>query len=88
MISDNARFHHALLHKPWREMVAPRFALDCLPPCSPELNPIERVWKLTRRSCLHSRYFGQLSELIADVEAQFNRWRRGNDTLWSLCAKT
>src|SRR5438034_3701942 len=26
-----------------------RFALDFLPPYSPELNPIERVWKLTRR---------------------------------------
>lgn len=87
VISDNAKFHHALLHKPWREKVAPRFALDYLPPYSPELNPIERVWKLTRRSCLHNRYFGQLSELIEDVETQFNQWRRGNDTLSRLCAK-
>lgn len=87
VISDNAKFHHALLHKPWREKVAQRFALDYLPPYSPELNPIERVWKLTRRSCLHNRYFGQLSELIADVEAQFDQWRRGNDTLWRLRAR-
>jgi hypothetical protein len=51
------------------------------------LNPIERVWKLTRRSCLHNRYFGQLSELIEDVENQFNQWHKGNATLKRLCAK-
>ena len=62
-------------------------ALDFLPPYSPELNPIERVWKLTRRSCLHNRYFGQLSELIEDVENQFDHWHKGNATLRRLCAK-
>ena len=64
-----------------------RFALDFLPPYSPELNLIELVWKLTRRSCLHNRYFGQLSELIEDVENQFNQWHKGNATLRRLCAK-
>jgi transposase len=67
--------------------MAPRFALDFLPPYSPELNPIERVWKLTRRSCLHNRYFGQLSEPIEDVENQSNQWHKGNVTLRRLCAK-
>lgn len=86
VILDNAKFHHALLHRAWRTQVAPRFELDFLPPCSLELNPIERVWKLTRRSCLHNRYFEQLSELIHDVEHQFDAWRRGNGTLWRLCA--
>jgi transposase len=87
VIADNAKFHHALLHKPWREKMAPRFALDFLPPYSPELNPIERVWKLTRRNCLHNRYFSQLSDLIEDVENQFNQWHHRNATLHRLCAK-
>lgn len=43
VITDNARYHHAILHRPWREAHADRFALDYLPPYSPELNPIERV---------------------------------------------
>src|SRR6266851_7857987 len=55
VITDNAPYHHARLHKSWREKHADRFALDFLPPYSPELNPIERVWKLTRRRCLHNR---------------------------------
>jgi hypothetical protein len=86
VILDNAKFHHALLHRAWRAKVAPGFELDFLPPYSPELNPIERVWKLTRRSCLHNRYFEQLNELIYDVEQQFDAWRRGNGTLRRLCA--
>ena len=34
-----------------------QFALEFLPPYSPELNPIERVWKLARRRATHNRYF-------------------------------
>jgi hypothetical protein len=56
-ISDNAQYHRSRLHLGWREQQAPHFSLDFLPPYSPELNPIERVWKLTRRLCLHNRYF-------------------------------
>src|SRR5712671_1691304 len=44
VITDNAKYHHARLHKEWRENHAEDFALEYLPPYSPELNPIERVW--------------------------------------------
>jgi hypothetical protein len=47
IIADNAKYHHGRLHKEWRERHSRRFALEFLPPYSPELNPIERVWKLT-----------------------------------------
>lgn len=86
VIADNASFHHAALHKQWRMKAAPNFELSFLPPYSPELNPIERVWKLTRRLCLHNRYFPLLEDLIHDVENQFGKWRRGNATLRRLCA--
>jgi hypothetical protein len=32
VITDNAKYHHALLHKPWRQQRADHFALDYLPP--------------------------------------------------------
>jgi hypothetical protein len=38
VITDNAQYHHARLHKSWREEQAPRLALDFLPPYSPKLN--------------------------------------------------
>ena len=43
VITDNAKYHHARLHKPWREEHAEDFALDYLPPYSPALNPIEKI---------------------------------------------
>jgi transposase len=48
-ILDNARYHHSI-PSPAQDNC---FRLDFLPPYSPDLNPIERVWKLTRRLCLH-----------------------------------
>jgi len=51
VIIDNAKFHHARLHLAWRQAQADHFRLDYLPPYSPELNPIERVWKLMRKLC-------------------------------------
>jgi hypothetical protein len=85
VITDNAKYHHAKLHLPWREAHAPTFCLDYLPPYSPDLNPIERVWKLTRRLCLHNQYFAQLNMVCEAVEHQFLSWSLPSDTLRKLC---
>jgi transposase len=73
VIADNAKYHHAKLHKEWRENHVADFRLEYLSPYSPELNPIERVWKLTRRQCIHNRYFPTLEEVVTTVETQFQR---------------
>jgi hypothetical protein len=43
VVIDNARYHHAKLHKEWRALQQPDFVLEFLPPYSPKLDPIERV---------------------------------------------
>jgi transposase len=88
IIIDNAPYHHSRLHQPWREKQAHRFALDFLPPYSPELNPIERVWKLTRRRCLHNRYFENLKDIVSAAETEFANWTTRNEALRRLCAIT
>lgn len=88
LISDNAKYHHGQLHKQWREQHSERLALEFLPPYSPDMNPIERVWKLTRRQATHNRYFPTLDEIIIAVEKVFCEWRNGNETLRRLCAFT
>jgi transposase len=85
VITDNAKYHHAKLHQAWRQEQAPAFALDYLPPYSPELNPIERVWKRTRRNCVHNVYFPTLHLLVERVEEQFLAWSEPNDELARLC---
>lgn len=86
VVLDNVRYHHAVLHKEWRAACEDSFQLAFLPSYSPELNSIERLWKLTRRLCLHNRYFESLDEVIAVVEEQFETWAKPNETLRKLCA--
>lgn len=86
VLLDNARYHHGKLHKEWRALHCKQFRLDFLPPYSPELNPIERVWKLTRRKCLHNVHFEQLYELTDAVESQFTIWSNSSQSLRTLCA--
>jgi len=86
LIIDTAKYHHANLHRTWRQEQAPDFVLDYLPPYSPDLNPIERVWKLVRRLRLHDEYFPTLQAVIDAVESQFAKWGGRNETLRRLCA--
>ena len=81
VIADNARYHHAKLHADWRNNQAPHFVLDFLPPYSPDLNPIERLWKLTRKLCLHNRYFPTLDDVIQSVESKFAEWASGSEVV-------
>lgn len=86
VIADYARDHRASLHEEWRRDVADHFSLYFLPPYSPELNPIERVWKLIRRRCLHNRYFRELHKVVLALGPRLWDWSRPNFTLRRLCA--
>lgn len=86
LIIDNVKYHHAKSHAQWRYTVQQRLSLEFMPPYSPELNPIERVWKLARRKATHNQYFQSLDKLITEVEAVFDQWKMPNKVLQKLCA--
>jgi len=86
VILDNARWHHAKALTPWLTEHQDIFRLDYLPPYSPDLNNIERVWKLTRKLCTHNRYFAMLEDIAEIVFHQFDIWSQPNDVLRRLCA--
>jgi transposase len=86
LVLDNARYHHAILLSDWLRSHKDILVLLFLPPYSPDLNPIERVWKLTRRLCTHNRYFQELQDLVRAVTEQLVRWSTSNDCLRRLCA--
>lgn len=77
VIIDNANYHHT----PTPDGIH----LDFLPPYSPELNPIERVWKLLRRLRIHNQYFPTLEHLLDEVTQQLIIWSKPNDVLKRLC---
>ena len=85
IVLDNARYHHAVLLAPLLRRYRKVLTLLFLPPYSPQLAPIERVWKLTRRLATHNRYFATLDEVLLAVEERFEQWRKPNSALRRLC---
>lgn len=57
-----------------------------LPPYSPELNPIEFLWKKTRRAVTHNRYFESLEGQRGNVKVFFDKFRKPNKELTKLPA--
>lgn len=84
-VQDNARYPHAVFLKPLLKKYRKVLTLLFLPPYSPQLAPIERVRKLTRRLATHNRFFETLDELIAAAVACFNSGRKPNPVLRRLC---
>jgi transposase len=85
LVLDNARYHHATLLRPYLTEKRHLLSLAFLPPYSPALNPIERVWKLARKLCTHNQYFPLLADLVTAVSAQLELWRKPNPVLARLC---
>ena len=87
LVLDNASWHKKAL---WQLALENPDDLGVifLPPYSPDLNPIERLWRLTRRFCTHNKYFDSLDELAATVFGFFSIHADPNDTLRQLCAIT
>ncbi len=56
-----------------------------LPPYSPDLNPIEQVWRITRKENTHNVFFPTLAALKAAVDGAFHAWAVPNAKLRSLC---
>ncbi len=57
-----------------------------LPPYSPDLNPIEQVWRITRRENTHNVFFPTLTALKDTVDKAFHAWAMPNVQLKSLCS--
>ena len=57
-----------------------------LPPYSPDLNPIEQVWRLTRKENTHNVFFSSKAELATTVDNAFAEWSTPNEQLRTLCS--
>jgi transposase len=85
IVLDNARYHHAVLLAPFLRKYRHVLILEFLPPYSPQLAPIERVWKLARRLATHNQYFVSLSAIVKAVVLCFDLWKKPNRVLQKLC---
>src|SRR5947209_18531568 len=87
ILIDNAPWHGGV---PIRQVLAeyPQLELKRLPSYSPQLNVIERFWKLLRRRATHNRLFDTLADLKRSIRASlcyFQTVRQRIQTLIANC---
>ena len=58
--------------------------LEFLPPCSPELNPAEQMWKRIRANHTHNRAWASLADVDASPEGAFAALASDHDTVRSF----
>jgi transposase len=88
LIIDNGPCHKAVAARRWRVIQrldatgqqwlrtnAARIQLHRLPPYSPEFNPIEGVWKATKRRTTHNRFFRTTTERDAALVSTFRAFQ-------------
>jgi transposase len=60
LILDNARYQKCKLVRDFSELL--NIELLYLPPYSPNLNLIERLWKFVKKKCLWSKYYSDFNK--------------------------
>lgn len=60
--------------------------IESMPPYSPDLNPIEQVWRVTRREKTHNRYWSGLPVLTDVLDKWFGSFIEPNEKLATLCS--
>jgi transposase len=68
LLLDQARWHTA------RELqVPPHITLEYLPPYSPELNPVEKLWQWLRQEVTHNQIFPTLHALMDALQSELRK---------------
>ena len=85
VILDNASSHKSHKVLDFVKEHKKKIELVFLPPYSPELNPIERVWKNLRYHVTHNIYFESIQKLEKAIIKYLKDHVDPNDQLASLC---
>lgn len=91
LVMDNAPWHKKTVrlvqdeHLPEYADIEQQVVFIKLPPYSPDLNPIEQVWRITRRENTHNVFFSSVSTLEQTVDNAFAAWNCPNQKLRNLC---
>jgi transposase len=83
LLIDNAPWHRGRLID---EALAenPHLQFKRLPAYSPQLNPIERFWKVLRRRATHNRLFDTLADLKRSLRASRSYFQTVRDRVKTL----
>jgi len=76
LIEDGAPYHHSKLVTEFKVANKDRLTITALPAYSPDFNPIEKLWKNTKRDATHLKYFKTFEELHDSVVKAFKSYMK------------
>jgi len=82
---DNAGFHKTQCVKNLIEEYSPQISVEHIPPYSPELNPIETCWKVTKNHVTKSQYFPTIDAMQEALETFWTKHIFMQDFMRYLC---
>lgn len=84
-ILDNAGFHKTQTVKNLLSKFSSFIAVEHIPPYSPELNPIETCWKVTKNAVTKSQYFSSIDAMQDALETFWTKHIFMQEFITYLC---
>ena len=74
LIDDGASYHRSQEVQTFQATQAARLTVYPLPAFSPDFNPIEKLWRNTKKAATHLKYFKTFEQLRASVQQAFQQY--------------
>jgi transposase len=84
LIHDGARSHTSAATQAFLATQSDRITVEPLPSYSPDDNPIEYLWKKTKKRATHNKYFKEFAALTVSVEKALAYFATHPDTVLGL----
>ena len=87
VIQDGARYHTSQAMREFFEQHQEHLTVFQLPSYSPDYNPIEYLWRNTKKEATHNKYFAQFAQLTTSVEQTLAAFARQPQTVLNLLGR-
>ena len=84
LIHDGARYHTSAATQAFLAAHRDRLTVEPLPSYSPDYNPIEYLWKKTKKRATHNQYFKEFAALTVSVDKALAYFATHPDTVLGL----
>ena len=84
LIHDGARYHTSASTQAFLAAHSTRITAEPLPSYSPDYNPIEYLWKKTKKRATHNQYFKEFAMLTASVDKALAYFAMHSETVLCL----
>ena len=74
VVQDSVSYHVGHLIEEFAQAHADRLTIELLPTFSPDFNPIEKLWKNTKKEATHLKYFDTFEQLRQSVLNAFHQY--------------